>query len=92
MRGFRATRHAAKLCACGKEIDAATPAAGDGQPSAGDFTFCIYCARLYRFSTSLELVPLSVSDFERSTDLDAEQKADIRRMQRKIISKQRIPS
>jgi hypothetical protein len=85
----------ASVCACGEQLDAASSAPGNptpNSPTPGAFTFCMYCARIYRFGEDLVLVPLSVAEFERTTEIDDEQKHMIRTMQRAIIAKARIPS
>ena len=56
---MKTTRTPTQRCACGYEIDSASSVQGDATPGAGDFTFCLRCARVYRFTADLciEAVP-----------------------------------
>jgi hypothetical protein len=47
--------------ACGKELDAATALGGDdAKPRVGDFTICLYCGALQRFTATGGLEPYEV--------------------------------
>ena len=53
---------AAPCPSCGKELDGCTSFTGQQTPSGGDFSVCLYCSTILRFTAGLGLSSASTSD------------------------------
>jgi hypothetical protein len=59
---------------CGYKIDAHGPLLGGHRaPGQGDFSVCLACARISRYSATLKMIPASIDD----PDIDAEDRAEL---------------
>jgi hypothetical protein len=49
--------------ACGKKLDAASSVLNSERgPQAGDYTVCLYCANIFRFTPTMELAPATAEE------------------------------
>ena len=59
---------------CSHKLDAVSPMSGDENavPKEGDFTVCLYCCSILRFTENLRLRQLFDGEFEQIDDEDKE--------------------
>lgn len=72
---------------CRYRMDAATAAEGDHRPSVGDYSVCLNCGEILRYSAGLCLC----RDTSNLADLDEEGRRTIRQARRLIIQRGPIP-
>jgi hypothetical protein len=72
-----------KLQCCGYEVDTASEITTSQpiKPKPGDFTICLRCGAWHRFKDDLSIRPFEAED---TLDLDAHQRAHMRRITKLI--------